>query len=90
MKKAFVFFLLAALLFSPACLADWEPVTDITLYSGPGTNYTAELGTLKRGAYVQVDALAYDRQGSIWAHFTFAGRNGRLFMAYAPIYRLHR
>ena len=88
MKKTLVFFLLAALLFSPACLADWEPVTDITLYSGPGTNYSSELGTLKRGAYVQVEALAYDRQGNIWAHFTFAGRNGRLFMAYAPIYRL--
>lgn len=88
MKKAFVFFLLAALLFSQACLADWEPVTDITLYSGPGTNYSSELGTLKRGSYVQVDALAYDRQGNIWAHFTFAGRNGRLFMAYAPINRL--
>ena len=88
MKKTLVFLLLAALALSHACLADWEPVTAITLYSGPGTNYSSELGTMARGTYVQVEALAYDRQGSIWAHFTFAGRNGRLYMAYAPISRL--
>ena len=82
MKKTVVLLLLAALLFTQAFAM--EPVVDIIVYSGPGYDYTSELGTLIKDWSVTVEALAYDKLDFLWAHISFTGRDGRKYMAYTP------
>ena len=88
MKKTVVFLLLAALLFSQACFA-WEPVIDITVYSGPGYEYASEAYALPKDWTVQVRALARDRLDCVWAHISYTGRDSRVYMAYTPINTLN-
>ena len=82
MKKTVVLLLLAVLLFTQAFAM--EPVVDIIVYSGPGYDYTSELGTLIKDWSVTVEALAYDKLDFLWAHISFTGRDGRKYMAYTP------
>ncbi|MCR4576424.1 MAG: hypothetical protein K5784_00770 [Clostridiales bacterium] len=88
MKKTFTLLLLAALLLTQVCFG-WEPVVDIVVYSGPGYDYTSELGTLTKDWNVTIGALAYDRLDCLWAHISFTGRDGRKYMAYTPVNTLN-
>ncbi len=84
MKRTVAFIVALTIMLSGFCLA-WENVTPITLYSGPGYEYSTELGTLQKNWYVEVISLALDRKDNYWAHIKFANYSDRFYMAYTPL-----
>ena len=84
MKKKLALILVFTIALSGVCFA-WENVTTITLYSGPGYDYSSELGTLSKDWYVEVVSIATDSYDNYWAHIKYANYGAYFYMAYTPL-----